>query len=143
MSDTFLSSRPIYKEDAVIKNIQISAAYIYALENLFLYFILNLHEDVKQIPSFFNRFEEYNKAKLEGKEPKSDFTEIEGHMFTVYMILQTLKANAQQQDLQTIGKVEIPKDTMNGYLEALQDGKKEDAFKLIGKLQDIFNQGVK
>ena len=142
MSDTFLSSRPIYKEDAVIKNIQISGGYIYALENLFLYFILNLHEDPKQIPSFFSRFEEYNKAKLEGKEPKSEFSEIESHMFTIYMLLQILKANAQQQNLQTIGKVEIPTDSMNGYLEALQAGKKDEAFKLIGKIQKIFNEGL-
>ena len=140
MSDTFLTSRPIYKEDAIIKNIQISTQYIYALENLFLYFILNLHENINELPSFFNRFEEYNKSRVAGKEPKSTFDEVEKHMFTVYMILQILKANAQAQDLQTIDKTELPKEFVNKYLASLQQGKEKDAFKFINKIQDIFNK---
>ncbi len=143
MSDTFFTNRPIYAEDAVIKDFKISAGYIYAFENLFIYFLLNIYEDTANIADFFNRVEQYNKAAIEGKKAEVVFTEVEGHMSTIFNVLQALKAAAKTQNLDTIGKIEVPKDTMQEYLKALQDGKKEDAFKLMDKVQAIFDNSNK
>tara|TARA_R110002126_G_scaffold291355_1_gene451794 strand:+ start:1443 stop:1859 length:417 start_codon:yes stop_codon:yes gene_type:complete len=121
-----------------IKNIEVNTSFINGLESLLMYFILEVVEDPATIPDIFKKFE----SIIKGDAKDLQLTSTEVHMYTVFSLQQLFKGHAIEQKLHKEVDVDINKEEIKESLSLLLEGKKEDAFKKMGEIQETINKSL-
>jgi hypothetical protein len=121
-----------------IKDIEVNTSFINGLESLLMYFILEVVEDPATLPDIFKKFESIitNDAK------DIQLTQVELHMYTVFSLHQLFKGHAINQNLHKEVEVKVDKEELTKPLQLLLEGKKEDAFKQMAKVQELINNSL-
>ena len=112
-----------------IKNIEVNTSFINGLESLLMYFILEVVEDPATIPDIFKKFE----SIIKGDAKDLQLTSTEQQLF---------KGHAIEQKLHKEVDVDINKEEIKESLSLLLEGKKEDAFKKMGEIQETINKSL-
>ncbi len=119
-----------------ITDITLSASYIYALEQLMFYFIMELENPADSKP-MFEKFEKYVKGEIDiEKEP---FTQLESHLYTIFSLQQLFRAKAYSQGLNVKVDQTVDKDLIEELLKATFDGDSEKVKEINAKMQEQLN----
>lgn len=108
MEDKKQSMRKIvtYDFSKVIKNIEVSPAFIPGLQNVYYRYISEFYDDYNKIGELTEKFNDIITGKLKGKD--ASLSPIEHELYTVYSLTHLLKSFAKQQNLEI--EQELPVD---------------------------------
>tara|TARA_R100000935_G_scaffold46391_1_gene69761 strand:+ start:554 stop:976 length:423 start_codon:yes stop_codon:yes gene_type:complete len=95
-----------YDFSKLIKNIEVSPAFIPGLQNVYYRYISEFYDDYSKIGELTEKFHNIITGKLKGDD--SSLTPIEHELYTVYSLTHLLKAFAKQQNLEI--EEELPVD---------------------------------
>lgn len=118
MSDQ-INIQDTYDFSKDIKDISLSTTYIYALEQLLVYFMTRSDNPGGMLTTF-KKFEAYIKDELNIEE--NPFTEEEAHLYTIFSLQQLLKAKAYDQGLNVKVNATIDQALVQELLEAAASG---------------------
>jgi hypothetical protein len=82
----------------IIKDIEVSTAYIAALQRIITDMFLNYSEGTEKLPDLFKMFEQ-NLGKKEEDKININLTKEQGDIYTVFSLLQLFKYHANKQGL--------------------------------------------
>ncbi len=97
--------------------IEVNASYIEALQRISRYFILNVIEDLDEVPVMFSKFSKIIKDKEVTKE--TELNDIDKMMYTLYTLTLDLKQKAESLGYVTEVKKESSKEDMLTKLDSL------------------------
>jgi hypothetical protein len=118
-----------------ITGINLSAAYVSALERLLMYFIMKLDNPAECKP-MFEKFERY--VSVEGLNFEENFNEEEIHMYTIFSLQQLFKAKAYEQGHNVKINATIDKSDVESLLKATMEGNFDDVRRINEKMQKSF-----
>ena len=122
-----------YEYKDIIKEIEVSTAYISGLQRILTNLLMDYSEGTDKLPDLFKKFEEnLNKEQEEENNTGWGLTEEQSNIYTLFSLLQLFKYNANKQGLakktETTATIEELKEL------ALMMYKQED---VTEKLKDI------
>ncbi len=97
--------------------IEVNASYIEALQRISRYFILNVIEDLDEVPVMFSKFSKIIKDKKVTKE--TELNDIDKMMYTLYTLTLDLKQKAESLGYVTEVEKESSKEDMLTNLDSL------------------------
>ena len=108
MEDKKQSMRKIvtYDFSKVIKNIEVSHAFIPGLQNVYYRYISEFYDDYNKIGELTEKFNNIITGKLKGKD--ASLSPVEHELYAVYSLTHLLKSFAKQQNLEI--EQELPVD---------------------------------
>ena len=95
-----------YDFTKVIKNIEVSPAFVPGLQNVYYRYISEFYDDYSKIGELTDKFHNIITSKLKGDD--AALTPIEHELYTIYSLTHLLKAFAKQQNLEI--EEELPVD---------------------------------
>ena len=138
MSDDTIKVRDGFDPSKVIENLSLSTTYISGLEQVLIKYIVEMDNpaDSKRI---FEKFESYIEGKLD--LAKNPFTQDESNIYTIFSLVQYLKAKAYEQGHNVEVKATVKKEDIVNVMEAAMNGDMTKVSELNKKMQeDIANQ---
>tara|TARA_B100001248_G_C27009880_1_gene287123 strand:- start:43 stop:483 length:441 start_codon:yes stop_codon:yes gene_type:complete len=128
MSDKgLLSTRPVYDQTKIIKNIELHPSYIRMLEATFLYFITEILENPAEIQGIFKKFDATYKAMQSDKVEPVELTNVEAHMWTIYSMMMLLRHKAKEQGIEKVEETSVTKEEVSNWVKELSTGEKTKA----------------
>lgn len=115
-----------------IKDITLNATYIFALEQLMMFYISNM-ENPADVKPIIQKFESYVKGEYDIQ--KNPFTEIESHLYTIFSLQQLLRAKAYEQGLNIKVNATLEKDLIEELLKATLENDNEKVKEIHIKMQ--------
>jgi|TARA_R110001592_G_scaffold67706_2_gene207551 hypothetical protein len=95
-----------YNYSKVIKDIEVSPAFIPGLQNVYYRYISEFYNDYSKIGELTEKFHNIISGKLKGND--KTLTPIEHELYTIYSLTHLLKSFAKQQGLEI--EQELPVD---------------------------------
>jgi hypothetical protein len=128
---TKLQTFDTYDFKDIIKNIEVSTAYIPGLQRIVTNMILEYSEGTEKLPELFTKFgKTFNKTEEDKIEV--NLTEEQANIYTIFSLLQLFKYLANEQGLAKKTKTTATIDELKELATMIQ--KKED---ITEKLKDL------
>jgi len=116
-----------------ITNITMNPAYIMGLEAVLLRIVTNMENPALTKP-IFEKFENYISGKLNIET--DPFNEEESILYTVYSLIQLLKAKAYEQGLNIKNKNTVSGDHIKDLLDATMNGDFDKLKEINAKMEE-------
>lgn len=132
--DNFIKTTNTYDLTKNIKDIEINTGFILGLNDILMFYITTIVEDVSTLPDTFKKFE---KLITNDKPEEVKLDSIEKQIYTLFALQQLFKAKAKEQNLEVPVDSKITQEDLSNYMTALMDGDNEAADKKLKHIQSL------
>jgi hypothetical protein len=119
-----------------ITGLEVNTGFITGLENILMFYVVNIVEDPATLAETFKKFE----LIITNQQPKEnpiELSDIERQMYVLFSLLQLFKAHAYEQKLNIKLDSNVTKEQLSEYLNEVVSGDKDKAKEKLEKIMSL------